>query len=168
MPGSPAEFADAYGVIAAPAGVYVWFADLALRTMANIVEELGDDLANTVPELSGANSPFAILTHCLGLTEYWAGATVAGRQIQRDRASEFTASGDVAELLARTEAARRRLRDDIVGVDSFAVPSHVVRDPDDPVPYTETKGAALLHILEELFQHLGHMEITRDMLEAGK
>ncbi len=38
------------------------------------------------------------------------------------------------------------------------------RDPDDPVPYTETKGAVLLHILEELFQHLGQMEITATTL----
>ncbi len=43
----------------------------------------------------------------------------------------------------------------------------VRRDPDDPVPYTESKGAVLLHILEELFQHLGQMEITRDALLAG-
>jgi hypothetical protein len=41
-----------------------------------------------------------------------------------------------------------------------------VRDPDDPVPYKETKGGVLLHILEELFQHLGQMEITGEMLQA--
>jgi uncharacterized damage-inducible protein DinB len=146
--------------------VYLWFADHALRAMADIAEQLGDDLANRAPELPGANSPFAILTHCLGVTEYWAGATVAGRQIRRDRESEFTASGDVAGLLERTEAARLRLHDDVAGLDSLAVPTHVVRDPDEPVPYTETKGAVLFHIMEELFQHLGQMEITRDMLQA--
>jgi hypothetical protein len=177
MPGSPADAprapADASRAVAVPFDAYLWFADLALQSMADIVEELGEELANRVPALAGANSPFAganspfaILTHCLGVTEYWAGATVAGRQIRRDRASEFTASGDVGGLLERTGAARRRLRDDLVGVDSVAVPENVVRDPDDPVPYTETKGAVLLHILKELFQHLGHMEITRDMLLA--
>jgi hypothetical protein len=35
------------------------------------------------------------------------------------------------------------------------------------VPYARAKGAVLLHILEELFQHLGQMEITRDALMAG-
>jgi hypothetical protein len=150
----------------APASAYLWFADYALRAMAGIVEQLGDDLANRAPELQGANSPFAILTHCLGVTEYWAGATIAGREVQRDRAAEFIARGDAGGLLERTEAARRRLHDDVAGIDSFAVPTHVVRDPDEPVPYTETKGAVLLHILEELFQHLGQMEITRDMLQA--
>jgi len=48
-----------------------------------------------------------------------------------------------------------------------AEPVNVWRDPADPVPYTETKGAALVHILEELFQHLGQMEITRDALVAA-
>jgi hypothetical protein len=36
------------------------------------------------------------------------------------------------------------------------------------VPYTEAKGAVLLHILEDLFQHFGQMEITRDALVAGR
>jgi hypothetical protein len=36
------------------------------------------------------------------------------------------------------------------------------------VPYTETKGAVLLHILEELYQHLGQMELTRDALVTGQ
>ena len=44
---------------------------------------------------------------------------------------------------------------------------HVRRDPDDPVPYSETNGAVLIHILEELFQHLGQMEITSLMIEGG-
>ena len=73
----------------------------------------------------------------------------------------------MAGLLRRTEHARRRLREDIVGLDASAVPVSVRRDPDEPVPYTEAKGAVLLHILEELFQHFGQMEITRDALVAG-
>ncbi len=36
------------------------------------------------------------------------------------------------------------------------------------MPYAEAKGAVLLHVLEELFQHLGHMEITRDALVTGQ
>jgi uncharacterized damage-inducible protein DinB len=146
---------------------YLWFADLALRNMARIVADLGDELANQQPPFGGANSPYVILTHCLGVIEYWAGATVAGRSIQRDRAAEFTASGPVAPLLARAETARERLAEDVIGLGAWDEPQSVHRDPDDPVPYRETKGAVLLHILEELFQHLGQMEITRDALMAA-
>ena len=73
----------------------------------------------------------------------------------------------MAGLLRRTEHARRRFRQDIVGLETSAAPVSVRRDPDEPVPYTEVKGAVLLHILEELFQHFGQMEITRDALVAG-
>jgi uncharacterized damage-inducible protein DinB len=147
---------------------YLWFADLALRGMAEIVEDLGDELANRRPSFPGANSPYVILTHCLGVMEYWAGATVAARSIERDRAAEFTASGPVARLLERVAESRHRLADDLAGLDAWAEPQNVHRNPDDPVPYTETKGAVLLHILEELFQHLGQMEMTRDALMAQR
>ncbi len=169
MPGSPTDSEGAAPVaVAVAAGDYLWFVDLALGGMAAIVEELGDDLGNRRPPFRDSNSAYAILTHCLGVVEYWGGATVAERPVQRDRAAEFTASGDVAGLLRRTEFARRRLREDIVGLSAADPPVSVRRDPDDPVPYTETKGAVLLHILEELFQHLGQMEITRDTLVAGQ
>jgi Protein of unknown function (DUF664) len=165
MPGLPTD-GEGVAPVAVAASDYLWFVDLALDGMAAIVEELGDDLANRRPAFRATNSAYAILTHCLGVLEYWGGATVAERPVQRDRAAEFTASGDVAGLLRRTDLARRRLRDDLVGLDAAEPPGNVRWDPDGPVPYTGTKGAVLLHILEELFQHLGQMELTRDALVA--
>ena len=169
MPGSPTDPGGlrAGAVAVAPAD-FLWFADLALRGMARIVADLGDELANRRPSFPQANSPYVILTHCLGVMEYWGGATVAERPVQRDRAAEFSATGDVGQLLWRTEQARRRLRDDIAALDAAAPPAGVRPDPDEAVPYAETKGSVLLHILEELFQHLGQMEITRDALIADR
>jgi hypothetical protein len=145
---------------------FLWFVDTALGAMALLLGELGDELANRRPALGGANSPYAIMTHCMGVMEYWGGATVAGRTVQRDREAEFTAAGKVTELLARTASARRQLEADLTGCDSGAVPSNVFRSPDTVEPYTKTKGSVLLHILEELFQHLGQMELTRDLILA--
>jgi hypothetical protein len=166
MPGSPTE-PGGESHVAVSAAHYLWFVDLALGEMASIVEQLGDDMANRRPLFRDANSPYVILTHCLGVMEFWAGATVAERSVQRDRAAEFTARGDVAGLLRRTEQARRRLHEDMVSFDAWAVPASVGRSAEDPSPYTEAKGAVLLHILQELFQHLGQMEITRDALMAA-
>ena len=175
MPGSPAEpeegtTSDLAGdgsqpLVTITRADYLWFVDRALAEMADILRALGDDLANRRPALEGANSAFVILTHCLGVMEYWGGGNVADRTFARDRAAEFTASGDVATLVRRTEDARQRLHADLISFDPGAAPSHVVRGPDQ-VPYTETKGAVLLHILEELYQHLGQMELTRDVLLA--
>ncbi len=158
------------GPVAVSSADYLWFADQALGQMVGILEELGDDLANRRPPFRDTNSAYVILTHCLGVMEYWAGATVAERHVQRDRAAEFTASGTVSGLVRRTEQARRRLREDIVGLDAAATPVNVWHDPADPerVPYAETKGAVLLHVLEELYQHLGQMELTRDAVMGGR
>ena len=50
---------------------YLWFVDQALDEMARIVTELGDEDGNRRPDLPDANSPFAVLTHCLGVLEFW-------------------------------------------------------------------------------------------------
>jgi Protein of unknown function (DUF664) len=92
---------------------------------------------------------------------------VAERDFTRDRSSEFMAGGGVEELAERAGAARRRLAEDIAGHDPEAAPANVRPDPDDPVPYDLRKGAVLVHILEELYQHLGQMELTRDLLVAS-
>ena len=98
--------------------------------------------------------------------EYWGGGTVAERTFSRDRRAEFVASGGVEDLAARARAARVQLAQDIAGHDSMAAPANVHPDPDDPVPYDAVKGAVLVHILEELYQHLGQMELTRDLVRA--
>ena len=61
------------------------YVDRAVEAMADIVGDLGDDLANARPGLPGANSPYAILRHCLGVMEFWGGQVVAGRTVDRDR-----------------------------------------------------------------------------------
>ena len=79
---------------------YLRFCDDALVAMRDIVVELGDDLANQRPGLPGANSPFAILTHCLGVCGAWGSTTNLGQVVPRDRPAEFTATGPAAARLA--------------------------------------------------------------------
>lgn len=142
------------------------YVDDALDGMVGIVESLGDDLANRRPDLPGANSPYAVLTHCLGVMTYWAGELIAGRVIDRDRPAEFTASGPVADLVARVRDARGQLAEDLAGFDGFA-PLRGKPDPADTAdPFGQTQGGALVHVYEELAQHRGQMEVTRDVLLA--
>ncbi|MGH3766075.1 MAG: DUF664 domain-containing protein [Pseudonocardiaceae bacterium] len=145
---------------------FLWYVDDALDGMVRIVSELGDDLANRRPDVPGTNTPFAILTHCLGVMEYWGGEIVAGRSIVRDRPAEFRATGRVAELADATERARQQLRADVAALDPFGPPRGVPRAEYATRPFARTQGGALLHIYEELAQHRGQMEITRDLLRA--
>jgi hypothetical protein len=140
------------------------YVDRAVEAMADIVGDLGDDLANARPGLPGANSPYAILRHCLGVMEFWGGQVVAGRTVDRDRDAEFRASGPVADLIASAQQAQRRFRADLVTADPRARPrgGHPSTGPDELELISQ--GHALLHVMEEVCQHLGQMEITRDLL----
>ncbi|MER7281559.1 aminotransferase class I/II-fold pyridoxal phosphate-dependent enzyme [Dactylosporangium sp. NPDC000244] len=136
----------------------------ALDGMGGIVAGLGDELANVRPPVQGASSPYALLTHCLGVVGYWAGGLVAGRVVERDREAEFTSSGPVAPLLERVRQAREQLAADVRGAD-FAGPLRTAPNPGFLGPAgIATQGAALLHVYEELAQHHGQMEILRDLL----
>lgn len=143
---------------------YLSYVDTALDGMVQILSELGDDLANTRPDLPDANSPYAILTHCLGVMEYWGGHVVAGRPNNRDRDAEFRATGVVSDLLERVRTARGQLAADATAADPSAPAPNP--PPDDLDLSTTTHGAVLLHVYEELAQHHGQLEITRDVLRA--
>lgn len=145
---------------------YLFFVDEALDGMVEIVTALGDELANRRPDVAGTNSPYVLLTHCLGVMEFWAGAVVAGRRIERDRDAEFHATGPVADLVARTRDARRRLEADLAALEPAAVPRGWTDPADTDLPITRTQGGALAHLHRELAQHLGQMESCRDVLLA--
>jgi hypothetical protein len=143
---------------------YLRFCDDALVAMRDMVVELGDDLANQRPDLPGANSPYAILTHCLGVIGYWASTVNLGQAIARHRAAEFTASGPVAGLAERTDTMRGSLATWVAASDPSGPPA-VAPDADDF--FVATQGGVLMHVYEELAQHRGQLEITRDLLRAA-
>lgn len=143
---------------------YLFYVDEALDGMVAIVTELGDELANRRPDVPGANSPYATLTHCLGVMEFWGGHVVAGRDSERDREAEFRASGAVVDLVERVRRARAQLVADMADRDAYAPPLNPPLDC--PEPMTATQGGVLLHVYEELAQHRGQMEVCRDVLRA--
>jgi uncharacterized damage-inducible protein DinB len=147
------------------ARTYLRFCDEALVAMRDIVVELGDDLANRRPDLPGANTPFAILTHCLGVTARWASTVNLGEVVPRDRDAEFTASGAVADLATDTDRTRISLQDWVSRSTLDEPPANPTHDREDW--YAATQGGVLMHVYEELAQHRGQLELTRDVLLAG-
>jgi hypothetical protein len=145
---------------------FLWFVDEAVDGMVAIVTELGDDLANQAPDLPGANSPYALLTHCLGVMAWWSGEMVAGRRVERDRDAEFVATGPVAELAARARRVRDSFAADLAAFDPDAPPTRRLEGEDAELPLAKRQGASLVHVYEELQQHRGQMEVTRDILRA--
>ena len=146
---------------------YAFFVQRAIDGMAAIVGELGDQLACVRPDLPGANSPYVILRHCLAILDYWGGHVVAGRDVARDRDAEFSASGPVGALITATVAAKGQFAEDLATARPASPPRRPPLASTWPGP-VETQAHALLHILQELAQHHGQAELTRDMLLAGR
>ena len=112
--------------------------------MRDIVVDLGDDLANQRPDLPGANSPFAILTHCLGVTARWASTVNLGEVVPRDRDAEFTATGAVADLAADTDRMRESLREWVARTDPAAPPANPTSPARTGMPRPGWRAAARL------------------------
>jgi Protein of unknown function (DUF664) len=150
----------------APDG-YLFLVDRALDGMVTILNTLGDDLVNQRPDLPGANSPYGIVNHCIGVARWWSGEVVGGGTVPRDREAEFPATGRVADLVARVPEARQALAAAVAAGDWEGKNRGPVPPGFAETPVGASRGGALLHVYEELAQHLGHLEITRDILLAG-
>ena len=144
-----------------------WYVDTALVRLLAKADELvdagGDELLGRRPDLKGANSVYALVTHCCGVMERWGGEVIAGREIHRDRAAEFTATGTIGQLEELVAAQLRRWREDLAVFDAGAVPRGPVERYEGE-PEVITQGFVLLHVIEELYQHLGHVDLTVDLL----
>lgn len=142
---------------------FLTFMNQAFDGMLQIAEELGDERVNLRPALPEANSPYIILTHCVGLTRYWIGEILAGRPSHRDREAEFSASGTVADIRQAVRDLQAQLPADIAHVRGEQPIVHPLSDRHQHLK-DRRQGAVLLQCYRELAQHHGHMDLTRDLL----
>ncbi|MET0739172.1 MAG: DUF664 domain-containing protein [Acidimicrobiales bacterium] len=135
----------------------------AFAGMARVLDRLDDDTVNQRPGDWGTNAVAGLIVHCCELAPSWFEMPGLGRDSDRDREAEFAAQATVDELRKRIDDAAERT---CALVAEFQVGPTVADHPfRDFMPGTDrTDGALVLHVLEELFQHLGHMEVTADAL----
>jgi Protein of unknown function (DUF664) len=135
----------------------------AYAQMLGVADRLGDQRVNDRSIGTGENAVGALIVHCCGVTEFWIGHVALGRPSHRDRDSEFTSIATVAELHAMVDATLAQVSQDLAAIDAGATQAdrtgrQFLEGGD------ESDGAIVLHVLEELYQHLGHMDITADAL----
>jgi hypothetical protein len=70
----------------------------------------------------------------------------------------------VGQLAESVEQARGRFHDDVAAASFDDAPARGKRD--DFERGLRTQGVVLMHVYEELAQHRGQLEITRDLLVA--
>lgn len=135
----------------------------AFAGMERVLDRLDDESVNQRPGDWGTNSVAGLVVHCCELAPSWFAMPGLGRDSERDREAEFAATATVAELRARIAEAVATTSALIEEFDAGpTVPDHPFREF---MPGSDrSDGALVLHVLEELFQHLGHLEVTADAL----
>ena len=130
------------------------------------VDRIGDERINVRPDLDGVSTPFQLVTHAFAAADFWCSHIVCGHPTERVRDEEFTAAGTVAELHASAATLRARLDELAPEMAGAQVLAHQPQTQ-TPLEAEWTVGAALIHAYEELAQHLGHLEMTADVLLAA-
>jgi uncharacterized damage-inducible protein DinB len=142
----------------------IGYLHLGFGRLLAVAEALGDELVGQRPHGPATNSVSALVVHCCGVTGYWLGHVGLGRPSSRDRDAEFEATAPVAELRSLVERTLEQAEADIAALAAGAPASpHAARRRH---LVDETDAGLVLHVVEELFQHLGHAELAADALRA--
>jgi uncharacterized protein DUF664 len=142
---------------------FVLFCERTIDGMRGAVDRLDDESVNAAPDLPDANSPFQLMTHALGAARWWTAHIVCGHPSDRIRADEFASSGTIVDLHTTADGLVALLGDITPDMQAASELSHHAHTE---LPFDEewTVGTALIHAYEELAQHLGHLEITVDLV----
>ena len=138
------------------------YLQLGFERLTTATRRVTDEEVIVAPFGAGTTSIAGLVTHCAGVSEFWLGHVGLGRPSERDRDGEFTATGTVDELIALAEAAAAQAAADIEALLAGG------GQPNEMRAFALDGGtdeALVLHVIEEVFQHVGHVEITADILE---
>jgi uncharacterized damage-inducible protein DinB len=135
----------------------------ALRAeMLKHCEGLSAEALNWKPPVKDTNTLYQLITHVTGSDGFWLLSIIGGIDVKRDRAAEFTASGnDLSAVRALIESNAAR---------SNAILRKLTLD--DLARVHETNLGArdgrwcIMHIVEHWSRHVGHAELTRQLWEA--
>jgi len=145
---------------------FLVFSDRTLEGMRQAIDGLTHEEINWLPPLPDPNSAYQLVIHATSAAQWWTSHVVLGGPVDRDRDAEFVSSGSTAEAVEAIDRLQRHLHElgpQLAAADNLAV--EIQRD--DPPTEPWTVGAAMIHVYEELAQHLGHLEITVDLARRG-
>jgi uncharacterized damage-inducible protein DinB len=147
--------------------------EAAKDILADSLDELRKALAgcsagtlNRLPLTQGSNSLAVLASHALGSTRSWLSLATDAPLPERDRDAEFKVVVDEPTTFMATfdasAAACRALLDDVRAFEPArtGTPPWRTYASNEPV----TAAWALLHALEHLREHVGHAQLTRQLL----
>jgi hypothetical protein len=141
---------------------------ISIETLVNDIlatlDGLSDEAANWRPQADPTNSMYVITAHIIGSTGRWLKKNVAGLEDNSDREAEFRSSGPIAPLADRLKTATAEARALLMAIpaEDFGAPRRILlggREAEWPV------RQCVLHVIEHLGTHLGHLQLTRQLVE---
>ena len=142
------------------------YLDHAFAGLHRVLDRLDDTTVNRRPHGDTTDSVAALVTHCCELAPFWLDHVGLDRPTSRDRDAEFRAESDVATLRQMIDDTTGRCHDMVGTLDgASSAPYHPLRNQLPGGDRSDT--SVILHVFEELFQHLGHMELTADAVTSS-
>jgi hypothetical protein len=143
---------------------YFRFISDSLDRLIACLDGLDEAQLNWHPPVDGANSLWVLAVHSLANAEENILSILPGRPSTRDRDAEFRARGVSPDALRerwRTlqPALREAMRD--------LSPADLDREYIHPRRGTLTGREVLLLVTQHAAEHLGHAEVTRDLLKSA-
>jgi uncharacterized damage-inducible protein DinB len=142
-----------------------------LTQICDCADGLSAEELNWRAPLGDANSAWVLATHTLGNARAWVLGIACGQPLGRDRPGEFASTGDDAARLRADVASF--VREMTAAIERLS-PADLDRRL---LPAKELWGAgesheisvrdALVHVIEHASLHLGHVQITLDLLRSG-
>lgn len=126
-----------------------------------ILDEVGVDNWNWQPDVPEINSLYAIATHTISSQYWWIQENLNQVKITRDRNGEFTASANDLDELKKLYQRVQNLTAKVLE----ATPETELQDLRSVGQRRVTVEWIIFHIVEHTALHLGHMQITKQLLE---
>ena len=151
---------------------YSDFIDMLLEKAAANAAPLPTDALNWEPLDADTNSVAALCAHMCGVVRWWVQQGLTGNDVGRKRDTEFVARVDdngsldfwgnrrpLIDLISETRAISRET---LSNLDPSALTQQSAVDTLGP----QLNRWALVHTIDELSQHIGHMELTIQLHNA--
>src|SRR4029079_2362975 len=136
-----------------------------LDRLLETISGLDDEAMNWKPPVPGGNSLLVLVTHALASAEEHIVGKAAGKTVVRNPDAEFVVTGGSGHLAARAAEVRRRIDDALT-----ALEGRLDEERDRPfgkLPLPRgTARDRLIHSVSHTAEHVGHAQMTRDLLKA--
>ena len=130
-----------------------------------VIQGMSSEELNWVPLPADTSSPAVLATHFAGSEGFWVHQVAGGVDVHRDRDAEFAArvstAAELEALLERTGETTRQTLQRLSG-DDLDQSAQGIRGE------TVTRRYAVLHAIEHLGQHLGHLSLTKQLYAARR